>query len=166
MSYARKALILKGTRTTAAAKPSVTGEHILRKRRAEGLKRKDLAGRLGVSEFTLMNWELGRTETIPANALPGVIDYLGFNPEPKPDRVGPQLRWKRRALGWTTKEAAARNSVDQCTWEAWEKQASWPPYPRYKAFLEAFLELPREQLTSGVRSVAPVRARRRSAEPK
>lgn len=157
--YSRKVLIHKGTRTKPAAKPSLAGEHILRKRQADGLDRKDLAGRLGVSDFTLMNWELGRTVIIPVRVMPGICKYLGYNPEPKPNGVGPQLRWKRRALGWTTREAAGRNSVDQSTWETWEKQASWPPYPRYKALLEGFLELPLEQLTSGVRSAAPARAR-------
>ncbi len=105
----------------------------------DGLTRKELGQRLGVDEFTVMNWELGRTKTVPAGRMPQVIGYLGYNPEPKPEAVGAQLRWKRRSLGWTTEEAARRHSVDQGTWEAWEKLEGWPAYPRHRALLDQFL---------------------------
>lgn len=91
-----------------------------------------------------MNWETGYVRTIPAARMPAVIEYLGFNPEPKPDQVGGQLRWKRRSLGWTTAEAARRNSVDQSTWEAWEKLEGWPKYPRHRELISELLNLPFE----------------------
>lgn len=94
-----------------------------------------------MDEYTLMNWELGRTETIPARSMPAIIAYLGYNPEPRPTQVGAQLRRKRRSLGWTTGEAARGNSVDQSTWETWEKLDRWPAYPRYRKLLEEFLAL-------------------------
>ena len=64
-----------------------------------------------------MNWVLGRTKTIPARSMV-ITAYLGYNPEPKPEGIGGQLRWKRRSLGWATLQAARRNSVNQSTWEA------------------------------------------------
>jgi len=153
--YTRKVLIHNGTRTKPAAKPTIVGEHILRKRQTDGLDRKQLSERFRVSEWTLMNWELGRTSTIPARSMPGICSYLEFNPEPKPEGVGPQLRWKRRALGWTTKEAARRNSVDQSTWEAWEALDTWPRYPRFAELLREFIDLPIEQLKLTERCARP-----------
>lgn len=90
--------------------------------------------------------------------MPGVIAYLGYNPEPRPEAIGGQLRWKRRSLGWTTGEAARRNSVDQSTWEAWEQLAGWPKYPRFRAFLQEFLETPNDILVALMRQ-ARVRKR-------
>jgi transcriptional regulator with XRE-family HTH domain len=155
VSYERKVLIHKGTRVKPAGVPGTVGEHILRKRLADRLDRKDLARLLGVDMATIQNWELGRITTVSVRAMPAVIRYLGYNPEPRPEGVGAQLRWKRRSLGWTTREAARRNSVDPCTWEAWETQTDWPKYPRYRALLQEFLTLPSEQLQARVRQVAP-----------
>ncbi|NKE66821.1 transcriptional regulator [Ramlibacter sp. RBP-2] len=151
MPYTRKVLIFKGTRVKRAGVPTTVGEHILRKRLEDRLDRKQLAPRLGVDEYTLMNWELGRTKEIPARAMPAIVDYLGYNPEPKPEGVGAQLRWKRRALGWTAREAARRNYVDPSTWEAWEKMTGWPAYRRYRVLLEMFLSLPTEELDNPMR---------------
>lgn len=133
--------------------PKTVGEHLLKKRLEDDLTRKALAGLVGVDKFTVMNWELGRTKTIPAASMQKVIDYLGYNPEPRPVRVGGQLRWKRRGLGWTTEEAARRNSVDQSTWEAWERLDRWPAYPRFREFLQEFLDMPNEQLVGRIRQV-------------
>jgi transcriptional regulator with XRE-family HTH domain len=148
---ARKVLIHKGFQ----GEPQTVGDHVLRKRLEDGLRRKELAARLGVDEFTLMNWELGRTKTIPARAMPGITRFLDYNPEPRPTQIGAQLRWKRRSLGWTTQEAATRNSVDQSTWEAWEKMAGWPTYPRYRGLLEEFLALLPVDLLARIRHVSP-----------
>jgi transcriptional regulator with XRE-family HTH domain len=158
--YTRKVLIFKGTRVKPAGAPTTVGEHVLKKRLDDGLTRKELARRLGVDEFTVMNWELGRTKTIPARAIPGVIAYLGYNPEPKPEHVGAQLRWKRRSLGWSTQDAARMNSVDPSTWEAWEKLDAWPCYPRYCKFLQEFVAAPSEELVRQIRQVAPASPRR------
>lgn len=144
--YTRKVLIFKGTRVKPAGIPATVGEHILRKRLEDRLDRKQLAPRLGVDEYTLMNWELGRTKEIPAKQIPAIVDYLGYNPEPEPEGVGAKLRWKRRALGWTAREAARRNYVDPSTWEAWERQSGWPAYPRHQKALQAFLNLSADHL--------------------
>jgi DNA-binding XRE family transcriptional regulator len=98
-------LIFKGFKGA----PQTVGEHIRKKRLADGLLQRELAVRFGVDAYTLMNWERGHIRTIPAARMPGMIAYLGFNREPMPYTVGDQLKWKRRSLGLTTREAARRN---------------------------------------------------------
>ena len=158
--YTRKVLFHKGTRVKPAGTPTTTGEHILKKRLEDELTREELAPRLGVDAFTVMNWELGRTKAIPVKAMPAILAYLSYNPEPKPESVGPQIRWKRRSLGWTIREAARRNSVNPSTWEQWEKMEGWPAYPRYRELVGEFLDLPAEQLIDLTRQVAKAALRR------
>lgn len=143
------------------------GEHVLKKRLEDGLTQRELGMRFGVDGYTVMNWEKGRTQTVPVAFVPAVIEYLGYNPVPQPESVGGQLRWKRRSLGWTTAEAARRNSVDKSTWEAWEKLERWPAYPRFREFLEEFLRSPAEQLLGQVRQVRLPTTRRgeKNAKP-
>jgi transcriptional regulator with XRE-family HTH domain len=133
--FTRKSLISK----RLAPMPKTPGEHLYQKRLADGCTQADLALQLGVSEFTLLNWERGHTKVIPSESMPAIVAYLGYNPEPRPETVGAQLRWKRRSMGWTIAEAAKRNAVDQSTWEAWEKLDRWPSYPRFRSLLLEFL---------------------------
>lgn len=162
--YTRKVLIHKGTRVKPAGTPVTTGEHILKKRLKDGLTRAELAPRLGVDAFTVMNWELGRTKAVPVKAMPAVLAYLGYNPETTPEGVGAQLRWRRRSLGWTTREAAHRHSVDPSTWGQWEKQEGWPAYPRYRELVAGFLDLPAGQLVGIVRQATKAPSRRGKKE--
>lgn len=135
--------------------PKTVGEHIQKKRLADGLTQRELGNLFGVDGYTIMNWEKGRTKAVPARLMPILIAYLGYNPEPEPETVGARLRWKRRSLGWSTAEAARRNSVDQSTWEAWERLDRWPAYPRFKDFLKGFLDLSADQLMDRIRRVRP-----------
>ena len=156
MPYTRKVLIFKGTRGKQAGSPSSVGEHVLKKRLEDGLTRRQRAARIGVDESTVMNWELGRTRAVPVKAMPGIIAYLQYNPEPRPDDVGGQLRWKRRALGWSSRHAARMNSVDPGTWSEWDKRDSWPRYPRYQRLLEEFLQVvPGEAVPGEARREGP-----------
>lgn len=147
--FTRNSLIIK----RLPPPPTTPGEHLLAKRLADGRTRADRGLHLGLNEFTLLHWERGHTKSIPAEAMPRVISYLGYNPEPRPEAIGVQLRWKRRSLGWTTAGAARRNSVDQSTWEAWERQSGWPRCPRLRMFLQEFLGLPADHLMNCIRQV-------------
>ena len=140
--------------------PKTVGEHILKKRLDDKVSQADLAKTFGVNAATLLHWEKGQTVAIPAPKLPSIIQFLGYNPELDPENVGARLRWKRRSLGWSTKEAARRNSVDQSTWEAWERMAIWPKYPRFRDFLIEFLDLPNQTLVKTVRTVRASALRR------
>lgn len=135
MPWRRKVLIRKEFQ----GEPETVGEHILRKRRRDGLTQAQVGERLGTDLWTVGNWEKGRTKVVPTKMMPAIIAYLGYNPEPKPESIGGQLRWKRRSLGWTTWEAARRYSVDPSSWEVWEKQEDWPAYSRHCELLRRFL---------------------------
>ena len=152
----RKVLIPKGFQGV----PQTVGEHIVKKRLEDGLSQAELGGRLGVNAYTILNWEKGYSKDVPAELVPAIIAYLGYNPEPEPDTVGARLRWKRRSLGWAVKDAARHNSVDPSTWSAWERMADCPKYPRFRDFLRGFLEMPNAELANSIRSVRSAGPRR------
>ena len=137
--------------------PETVGGHILKKRRVDGFTQNELGKLFGVDGYTVMNWEKGHVQTIPAARMPAILHYLGYNPEPEPspENVGARLKWKRRSLGWSAREAARRSSVDPSTWEWWESQNDWPRYRRYRDFLIGFLEAPNDRVAASVRKVRP-----------
>jgi DNA-binding XRE family transcriptional regulator len=63
------------------------GEH-LRKRRIDlGLTQKEAAQRIGADQWTVINWEQGRTK--PAvRFVPRILAFLGFDPQ----KTGRELR--------------------------------------------------------------------------
>lgn len=76
--------------------PQTIGEHLWWRRTDLGLCQKDVARQIGVSQFTIINWESG--ETTPAVRFgPKVVDFLGYDPLPDPKGFS-QGVWKLR---WT-----------------------------------------------------------------
>jgi transcriptional regulator with XRE-family HTH domain len=99
--------------------PETLGEHI-RKRRVElRLTLKQAAAEIGVTDYTVINWEYNRTEP-PVTVLPAVVRFLGYDPFPSPTTLAEHLLAKRRAMGWTIKQATKALSVDPGTWRDWE----------------------------------------------
>lgn len=100
--------------------PSTFGEHVLKRRLTLRITQKELGKRLGVSNNTVFNWELGVVK--PAiKYIPRLIEFLGYDPEPTTQlTIQDRLAAKRRELGWTQKVAARRLGVDPCTWSTWE----------------------------------------------
>jgi transcriptional regulator with XRE-family HTH domain len=77
--------------------PESLGDH-LRKRRIElALTLKRAAARLGVTDYTVINWEYNRTEP-PVTAIPVLVRLLGYAPFP-PTTLAERLLAKRRAVG-------------------------------------------------------------------
>ena len=115
--------------TLKALKPKVTdcppillGEHLKKKRLELGLTQKEAGKHLGVTSFTVTNWECGLRK--PAiQHLPAICQFLGYDPElpPTPDTLAERLAAKRRQFGWSQRVAAQKLGVDPSTWSAWEQ---------------------------------------------
>ncbi len=101
-------------------KPKTLGEHVRKKRLILGLTQKEVASELGVVPWTILNWEKGRTAP-PIASIPAIVQFLGYNPVPQPETLPQRLLAKRRAMGWSIKEAAKAVGVDPCTWGNWER---------------------------------------------
>ena len=64
-----------------ASEPQTLGDHILQCRLNRHLTQKQLAMRLRVSAWTILNWEKGYTSP-PIGAIPGILEWLGYDPYP------------------------------------------------------------------------------------
>ena len=101
------------------------GEHLKAKRLAEGLLLKEAARILGVSPFTLSNWERGRTT--PRIVMYGrVVAFLGFDPEAGGDGLSQRMLAFHRRRGLTQRAAAKALGVDPTTWWGWESGRRHP----------------------------------------
>jgi len=59
--------------------PQTMGEHIKKRRLELGLTQKKVSKMLGVTSFTVLNWEKGKTEPLP-QFMPRIILFLGYVP--------------------------------------------------------------------------------------
>lgn len=100
--------------------PVSIGDHIRKKRLQLGLFQREVAKQLEVNPWTVLNWEKGKTE-VPIGSIPAVLQFLGYDPFPEPETVSQHLLSKRRAMGWTIREAAQVVGVDPGTWGRWER---------------------------------------------
>ncbi len=120
--------------------PATLGQHLKRRRIQLGLHQKQVAERLGLDECTIANWEKDRT--CPAvRYLPRLIGYLEYNPLPKPQTIGEQLRAKRQALGLSCKRLARMIGVDGGMLQQYE-HGNRKVSPRHRRIVEQFLADP------------------------
>lgn len=113
-------LRLKGLRRREVDfEPQTLGDHIRKRRLVLKLGKKQAAARLGVTGATVGHWETG--QTFPSvRGIAAVLRFLGYNPFPEPAGIPERLLAKRRATGWSIREAAAELGVDPTTWGEWE----------------------------------------------
>jgi DNA-binding XRE family transcriptional regulator len=79
-----------------------------------GITQKEAARRMGVDQWTVINWEKGRTE--PAvRFVPAIIRLLGYDPIPLGRTFEDRLRAARRRLGLTQVEAGRLAGVSEGT---------------------------------------------------
>jgi len=128
-----KALIEK----EAEKPPQSLGEHIRGRRRELGISQRHAAKDLGVNDWTVLNWEKGRTKP-PIGAMPGILAWLGYDPFPQPKTLSERMLGVRRVMGWTIAQAASRLGVASAAWGAWERSGR-VPWERYQQLLERFL---------------------------
>jgi transcriptional regulator with XRE-family HTH domain len=94
--------------------PRSFGERLRRARLDRGLRVVDVARELGVNEWTVINWEQGRTEPRLA-CRPAVIAFLGVDPWPAETTLGGRLRAARHRLGLSQRQVAAALEIDDGT---------------------------------------------------
>jgi transcriptional regulator with XRE-family HTH domain len=90
------------------------GDHIRKRRLDLQLLQSDVAGRLGVTECSVWNWENNATTPVFPH-WPAVIGFLGYNPLPEPQTPAEQLVQARKIQGLSQKEMAKRLGVDPST---------------------------------------------------
>jgi transcriptional regulator with XRE-family HTH domain len=85
-----------------------------------GLQQKETAARLGVTVDSVRNWEKGRAQPL-IQSIAAILEFLDYDPFPEPTSIPGRLRAKRRAMGWSIRQAAAKLGVDPGTWGDWER---------------------------------------------
>lgn len=113
---------------------------IVKFRNLRGITQKALADILGVSEQTVSNWEVGRTEPkLSPSQYKTLLRVLQITPEQLPDNFGPQedierispLRALREASGLTPAELASQltirdEAISEQAIRVWERGESQP----------------------------------------
>lgn len=101
--------------------PETIGDHVRKRRLELGVSQKEVATRIGVTSFTVLNWEKRYTTTIPVAVMPAIIAFLGYDPFPEPVTIGEELHAYRRKTGWSLKRLAEHLGVDESTVGNWER---------------------------------------------
>jgi len=150
VSVARKDVAPVWTRSFPIAKePTTLGQHLKKKRFMAGIRQKEAAVKLGVSNRTLSLWETDRVS--PAWAFqPRLVAYLGFDPfneptlrTPKgnesscvaffspntPVSIGQKIKEFRLKSRKTRKQMASELGVSIKTLWGWETNR-WQPSPK------------------------------------
>ena len=81
---------------------------------------REAAEQIGVDIATITNWELGHA-TPALRWLPGIIQFLGYDPQPQPETVGQALIRHRRGQSMSQLELARILGVDPSTLARWER---------------------------------------------
>ena len=84
------------------------------------LRQIDVASKLGVDSFTLVNWEKGATNPM-VRFYPAIMDFLGYCPVRYPQNLGERIWLHRTHQGLTILEFANIIGVDECTLGSWER---------------------------------------------
>ena len=123
-----------------AKSPQTQGEHLKAKRLQLGLRQKDVAQLLGVTQFTIINWEKDRTSP-PDRCWPAIIRFLGYEPWGPAHTAADRLKAFRRRRGWSISNASDQLGVNEVTWAGWERGEP-PRQERHRGLLQNLLGIP------------------------
>ena len=129
--------------------PQTLGEHVRKRRLELGLTQKQAADRLGVNAWTVLNWEKDHTEP-PIESIPAILQFLAYDPFPEPKNISERLLAKRRAMGWSIKEAARQLGVDEGTWRDWE-HGKTILFRRHRLIVAKFIVLTPDEMNREMR---------------
>jgi site-specific DNA recombinase len=102
------------------AKPQSVGDHLRVRRLGLKMLQKDVAKKLGIETPTIQSWESNIAKP-HVEYFPAIIEFLGYNPLPKPTNWAERLVRARTAQGLTQKAFARRLEVDPSTLAKWER---------------------------------------------
>ena len=117
--------------------PQSLGQHLKKRRKELGLLQREAAERMGILRDTYGNWEKDKTEPVAAQFRP-VVEFLGYDPSPKPRSLAERLQAKRRILGATFAQVAQHLGWDPGTLSRY-LNGTWRMPPERAASLEEFL---------------------------
>ena len=110
--------------------PRTLGEHLKKRRLELGLLQRDLRRRFKLEKETYANWEKDRCKPAMKH-WPGIIEFLGFDPNAKPVTLGEKLFAYRRANGVSRKALARQLGEDEGTLWRWEVDQRKPKEERH-----------------------------------
>lgn len=99
--------------------PQTIGQHVKKRRLDLGLKQIDAARIIGVSPWVLELWERERRSPRGKN-WPRIIQFLEYDPRPKPTTPGSWLVWFRDLIGSDQRSLAQTLGIDVRTLRVWE----------------------------------------------
>jgi transcriptional regulator with XRE-family HTH domain len=108
------------------------------------LTQNEAARLLGVSVWTLLNWEKGHAKP-PIESMPAILQWLGEDPYPEAKTLPERMLAKRRAMGWSIQEAARQLGVEEGTWGAWERGETIL-FRKHRLLVARLLGLPGEEI--------------------
>jgi DNA-binding XRE family transcriptional regulator len=110
--------------------PKTLGQHLKKRRIELGLFQRDLRRRFKLEKETYANWEKDRC--CPAmKHWPGIIAFLGRDPNPEPTTLGERLLTYRRHHGLSRITLATALAVDEGTLWRWEIDQRKPVSERH-----------------------------------
>jgi DNA-binding transcriptional regulator YiaG len=118
--------------------PVTVGDHVRLRRRALGLTQREAAEVIGVTRDALARWEAEPREPDRRN-MPGIVRFLGYDPQPAARTFAESIRRTRRTLGLNQPGIAKALGVPTPTLRAWERGLYQPAQPRME-LLEARME--------------------------
>jgi transcriptional regulator with XRE-family HTH domain len=112
------------------------GARLKRRRLKLRLSQVETAAQLGVSEATVIEWEV--RGTLPADRhYPAIIQFLGEEPWSAPQTFGEHLRAERLRRGLSRSATGQVVGIDQESVRMWE-DGCWRPTSRTFSKVEAF----------------------------